>query len=129
MTDPAALEQAWREHHPYTVNLAYQMLGDIGAAEDTAQEAFLRLARVEIEGLQDIRAWLTVVTGRLCLDHVRSARARLERVDTDDVIERAAPGADPADRITLDDEVRAALFEVLNRLSPGERVPPAICRR
>ncbi|GAC53204.1 putative RNA polymerase ECF subfamily sigma factor [Gordonia amicalis NBRC 100051 = JCM 11271] len=111
------------------MNLAYQMLGDIGAAEDTAQEAFLRLARVEIERLQDIRAWLTVVTGRLCLDHVRSARARLERVDTDDVIETAAPGADPADRITLDDEVRAALFEVLNRLSPGERVPPAICRR
>ena len=37
--------QAWRSHHPYLVNLAYQMLGDVGDAEDVAQEAFLRLSR------------------------------------------------------------------------------------
>ena len=33
---------AWRSHRPYLVNLAYQMLGDVGEAEDVAQEAFLR---------------------------------------------------------------------------------------
>ncbi|WP_269455247.1 sigma factor, partial [Mycobacterium scrofulaceum] len=38
---------AWRRHRPYLVNLAYQMLGDIGDAEDVAQEAFLRLSRAE----------------------------------------------------------------------------------
>jgi RNA polymerase sigma-70 factor, ECF subfamily len=119
--------EAWRRHRPYLVNLAYQMLGDVGGAEDVAQEAFLRLSRADVTAIDDVRGWLTVVASRLCLDQVRSARARHERPG-DPALEdqQAARGSsrqlDPADRITLDDEVRAALLEVLRRLSPGERV-------
>lgn len=113
--------EAWRRHRPYLVNLAYQMLGDVGDAEDVAQEAFLRFSRAEIERIEDVRGWLTVVASRLCLDQVRSARVRYERPG--EVQERPAPRrSDPADRVTLDDEVRTALLEVLRRLSPGERV-------
>jgi len=113
--------EAWRSHRPYLINLAYQMLGDVGDAEDVAQEAFLRLSRADIEDIDDVRGWLTVVASRLCLDQVRSARVRYERPG--DVEEQpAARALDPADRVTLDDEVRTALLEVLRRLSPGERV-------
>src|ERR1700742_2544408 len=100
LSDP--ISEAWHRHRPYLVNVAYQILGDVGDAEDVAQEAFLRLSRAgEID---DVRAWLTVVAGRLCLDQVRSARARYERPDEigSDV---AALNPDPADRVTLDDEV------------------------
>lgn len=115
------LAEAWRRHRAYLVNLAYQMLGDIGDAEDVAQEAFLRLSRTEMGEIEDVRGWLTVVASRLCLDQVRSARARYERPG--EVQEPPAPQrSDPADRVTLDDEIRAALLEVLRRLSPGERV-------
>jgi RNA polymerase sigma-70 factor (ECF subfamily) len=118
---------AWRSHRPYLVNLAYQMLGDIGEAEDVAQETFLRLAGTDLSEIDDVRAWLTVVAGRLCLDQVRSARARHERPGVEAALEAGEPlnqsrYPDPADRITLDDEVRGALLEVLRRLSPGERV-------
>ncbi|MDX1889233.1 RNA polymerase sigma factor SigI [Mycolicibacterium sp. 050158] len=116
---------AWREHRPYLVNLAYQMLRDVGEAEDVAQETFLRLSRADADDIADVRAWLTVVAGRLCMDQLRSARARLETkmapeqeaalVDVDVI-------GDPADRVTLDDEVSSALFEVLRQLSPSERV-------
>ncbi|ASW88582.1 RNA polymerase sigma factor SigI [Mycobacterium marseillense] len=116
----ALVVEAWRRHRPYLVNLAYQMLGDIGDAEDVAQEAFLRLSRAEVDGIEDVRGWLTVVASRLCLDQVRSARARYERPG--DIEEQPARRSDPADRITLDDEIRSALLEVLRRLSPGERV-------
>src|SRR6185312_9432513 len=70
---------AWRRHRPYLVNLGYQIIGDVGDAEDVAQEAFLRLSRVDADQIDDVRGWLTVVTSRLCLDHMRSARARYER--------------------------------------------------
>src|SRR5271157_200628 len=70
---------AWRRHRPYLVNLGYQIIGDVGDAEDVAQEAFLRLSRVDPNEIEDVRGWLTVVTSRLCLDLVRSARARYER--------------------------------------------------
>ena len=121
---PSASDQvseAWRRHRPYLVNLAYQMLGDIGEAEDIAQEAFLRLSRADVSEIEDTRGWLTVVASRLCLDQVRSARARYERPG--DIEDQPAPRRiDPADRVTLDDEIRTALLEVLRRLSPGERV-------
>ncbi|OBG22641.1 RNA polymerase sigma factor SigI [Mycobacterium sp. 852002-51057_SCH5723018] len=116
----AQVAEAWRRHRPYLVNLAYQMLGDVGEAEDVAQEAFLRLSRADLDQIDDVRGWLTVVASRLCLDQVRSARARYERPG--EVDEVATARLDPADRVTLDDEVRAALLEVLRRLSPGERV-------
>jgi RNA polymerase sigma-70 factor (ECF subfamily) len=123
MSDTAAVEAAWRSHRPYLVNLAYQMLGDVGEAEDVAQEAFLRLTRTDLAEIDDIRGWLTVVAGRLCLDQLRSARARHERPDEVGAAD-AMPSADPdpADRVTLDDEVREAMLELLRRLSPGERV-------
>ena len=123
MTEPTSVEAAWRSHRPYLVNLAYQMLGDVGEAEDVAQEAFLRLARTNLTEIDDVRGWLTVVAGRLCLDALRSARARRERPDdvaAADLVASTEP--DPADRVTLDDEVRDAMLAVLRRLSPGERV-------
>jgi RNA polymerase sigma-70 factor (ECF subfamily) len=118
---------AWRSHRAYLVNLAYHMIGDVGDAEDVAQEAFLRLARADPSDIDDVRGWLTVVAGRLCLDQVRSARARHERPGEAPALESGEPlnpprFVDPADRITLDDEVHTALLEVLRRLSPGERV-------
>jgi RNA polymerase sigma-70 factor (ECF subfamily) len=121
MSSAPEVDAAWRSHRPYLVNLAYQMLGDVGEAEDVAQEAFLRLSRAS--QVDDVRAWLTVVAGRLCLDQMRSARARHEQPDESGALDIAVSrDADPADRITLDDEVRSALLEVLRRLSPGERV-------
>ncbi|QLL07417.1 RNA polymerase sigma factor SigI [Mycobacterium vicinigordonae] len=120
--------QAWRQHRPYLVNLGYQIIGDVGDAEDVAQEAFLRLSRTDLNEIDDVRGWLTVVASRLCLDQVRSARARYERPDDlDREVHRDGRVADsrlpdPADRVTLDDEIRTALLEVLRRLSPSERV-------
>ena len=123
MNDSPSVEEAWRSHRPYLVNLAYQMLGDVGDAEDVAQEAFLRLARTDAAQIDDTRGWLTVVAGRLCLDQVRSARVRHERPDEGDAVDvMRSTDPDPADRVTLDDEVRGAMLEVLRRLSPGERV-------
>jgi RNA polymerase sigma-70 factor (ECF subfamily) len=123
--------QAWHAHRPYLIDLAFRMLGDIGAAEDVVQDAFSRLLRTRPGEIDDARGWLIVVTSRLCLDQIRSARARRERPHDASEIEFVESGApppqhdmssDPADRVTLDDTVRLALLVVLQRLSPAERV-------
>ncbi len=125
--DDGRISQAYQDHRPYLVDLAFRMLGDIGAAEDIVQDAFSRLMRVEFDEIEDERGWLTVVTSRLCLDQIRSARSRRERAHDATEIEYVAPPADqpladPADRVTFDDEVRLALLVLLQRLSPAERV-------
>lgn len=123
MTEDGVTE-AWRTHHAYLVDLAFRMLGDVGHAEDVVQEAFARLARTAQGEIEDERGWLTVVTSRLCLDQIRSARSRHEFAEDLAVLDATNPAVvpDPADRITLDEDVRLALFVVLQRLSPAERV-------
>ena len=133
--DDEAVIQAWRDHRPYLIDLAFRMLGDIGAAEDVVQDAFSRLLRTRPGEIDDARGWLIVVTSRLCLDQIRSARARRERphdaseIEFVEVSPLPATGSahhdaldDPADRVTLDDSVRLALLVMLQRLSPAERV-------
>ncbi len=127
MQQDARISKAYHDHRPYLVDLAFRMLGDIGAAEDTVQEAFARLLRADSGQVEDERGWLIVVTSRLCLDQIRSARSRRERSHDASEIEFTAPHvqpalADPADRVTFDDDVRLALLVVLRRLSPAERV-------
>ena len=120
-----AVVEAWRAHRRYLVDLAFGVLGDAGVAEDVVQDAFARLANLPAGAIENPRAWLSVVTSRLCLDHLRSARNRREYPA--EIVGAARPvgqyaAVDPADRVTLDDEVRLALSVVLDRLSPAERV-------
>jgi RNA polymerase sigma-70 factor (ECF subfamily) len=124
--DGAKISQAYRDHRPYLVDLAFRMLGDIGAAEDVVQDAFTRLMAAKLSEIEDQRGWLIVVTSRLCLDQIKSARSRRERPHDASEIEFVAPLqpglADPSDRVTFDDGVRLALLVVLQQLSPAERV-------
>ena len=122
------LSEAWLTNRPYLVDLAFSMLRDIGAAEDAVQEAFARLAVADFDSIEDERGWLIVVTSRICLDQINSARSRREQAHETSTIEFAgAPPSprlpvDPADRVTLDDEVKLALLVVLQQLKPAERV-------
>jgi RNA polymerase sigma-70 factor (ECF subfamily) len=115
-------------NRPYLVDLAFAMLRDIGAAEDAVQEAFARLAVADFESIEDTRGWLIVVTSRICLNQINSARSRREQTHDTSTLEFIGPSAsqalpvDPADRVTLDDEVRLALLLVLQQLKPAERV-------
>jgi RNA polymerase sigma-70 factor (ECF subfamily) len=119
------IAEAWTAHRPYLIDLAFRMLSDIGAAEDVVQEAFFRLVQTPLGGVDDARGWLIVVTSRLCLDHIKSAPWRRERpadMAARSDPDRGAAAVDPADRVTLDDEVRLALLVMLERLTPAERV-------
>jgi len=125
--DPGKISQAYQDHLPYLIDLAFRMVGDISAAEDIVQDAFSRLIRADLGEIEDERGWLIVVTSRLCLDQIKSARSRREHVHDSSAIEFISPPAqpalaDPADRVTFDDGVRLALLVMLQRLSPAERV-------
>lgn len=89
--------------------------------------ASIRCATSARETRRPPRTLRPSAVSRLCVDHIRSARVRRERLGDAAQLETAAPvgrpaPVDPADRITLDDEVRIALSVVLQRLGPAERV-------
>ena len=64
------------------VSLAYRLLGSLAEAEDAVQETYARwyaLSRPQQDAIETPGAWLTTVASRICLDLLRSARARRER--------------------------------------------------
>jgi RNA polymerase sigma-70 factor (ECF subfamily) len=120
-------------HRPYLFTVAYRMLGSRHDAEDVLQEAFLRAERAGGDDVVEPRAWLTRIVSRLALDRLTSARARREQYtgpwlpeplvgDLGDLGGVGAPGTlDPADSVTLDDQISLAFLRVLETLSPAER--------
>jgi len=68
----------FEQHRPLLFSIAYRMLGSVMEAEDIVQETFLRFSKSSIETLQSPKAFLSKITTRLCLDHLKSAKvARL----------------------------------------------------
>ncbi len=121
-TDRIATE--WLDDRAYLIAIASRILADPIEAQDIVQDAFARLAVQRIEEIEDLRGWLVVVVRRLALDRIGSAHRRLSRpTDPYALAPRGSEGQapDPADRVTLDDEVRRALAVVLDQLSPAER--------
>jgi RNA polymerase sigma-70 factor (ECF subfamily) len=119
----ARLGRAWRDDHRFLLNVAFRVLGSLSEAEDAVQEAFARLVDQNLDEIDDVRRWLTVVVSRLCFDRLRSAdRQRRSATALDDLEPLRARDMEPADRITLDDEVRLALHIVMTQLTPAERI-------
>jgi RNA polymerase sigma-70 factor (ECF subfamily) len=109
---------------PYLLRVAYSHLGSLSEAEDTVQEAWLRLQRADRAEIRNLRAWLTTVVSRLAFDALTSARSRRERYIgpwLPEPLVEADAGADPAGRMDLDESVSMAMLVVLESLSPAER--------
>ncbi len=108
--------ESFEAERPRLVRIAARVLDDHAEAEDIVQQAWLRLERTDAD-IESLRAWLTTVTTRLCLDRLRSRSP----IPTGEV-EVAAVVPDVADEVSLADTVGVALQVVLNRLTPRERV-------
>ncbi len=108
---------------PRLRGLAYRMLGSVAEAEDAVQDAWLRWARVESDSIEEPRAWLVRVVTRLCIDRLRSARARREEYVgpwlPEPLVEDAAPP--PAQAMERAEDLTVAFLLALERLSPLER--------
>ncbi|MGF6177891.1 sigma-70 family RNA polymerase sigma factor [Ensifer sp. 4252] len=119
-----SLEQ-FETNRPHLRAVACRMLGSLNEAEDAVQETWLRLSQTEAGDITNLDGWLTTVTARICLDILRSRKARreepLDKIESDP-IGTGEPGKSPEDQISAADSVGLALFVVLEKLAPAERL-------
>lgn len=125
MTRRDWLAEEFERHRPHLRAVAYRMLGSVAEAQDAVQEAWLRLDRRDPGGDDDLRGWLTVVVGRICLDALRRRKARREQFAgtwLPEPIIGWEPASDPEREMELADSVGLALLVVLESLTPRERL-------
>jgi RNA polymerase sigma factor (sigma-70 family) len=119
------LARRFEENRTHLRAVAYRMLGSVSEADDAVQEAWLRLSRSEAGELENLRAWLTTVVGRVCLDMLRSRRSRHEEPlgpHVPEPIVSREDEVDPEHEALLADSVGLALLVVLETLTPAERL-------
>ena len=120
MTDPAV---SFEPHRRRLRGLAYRMLGSIAEAEDAVQDTYLRWHAADRDSVSDPRAFLTTTATRICLDMLKSARARRESYVgpwlPEPVLDTEALAPDK--QTELAEDLSIALLLALDRLSPLER--------
>jgi len=125
MSDQDWLTERFEAHRGHLRGVAYRMLGSLAEADDAVQESWIRLSRSDTSDVENLRAWLTTVVARVCLNQLRARRARREsplEVHVADPILSPQDGIDPEHEALLGDSIGLALLAVLETLTPAERV-------
>src|SRR5256714_6437471 len=113
------LAERFEAHRPRLRTVAYQMLGSTTEADDAVQEAWLRLSRSDVDGIENLGGWLTTVVARVSLDMLRSRASRREDpagAHPPDHIESPTTGSDPELEALLADTDGAPLLVVPDTL-------------
>jgi RNA polymerase sigma-70 factor, ECF subfamily len=119
------LAEEFERHRDHLRAVGYRMLGSVSEADDAVQEAWLRLDGSDPGGTDDLRGWLTVVVGRICLDALRRRKSRREQLAGSwlpEPIVRMANDAEPERDAVMADSVGLALLVVFESLTPPERL-------
>src|SRR6516165_7972820 len=119
------LAEEFEQHRAYLRTIAYRMLGSVADSDDAVQEAWIRLSRSDADAVENLRAWLTTVVARVCLDMLRSRQTRQEVYGDSWLPEPVVvigDEADPEQEALVADSVGLALLTVLETLTPAERL-------
>ena len=118
--DPRA-DDAFTEDRPRLVGLAYRILGSLADAEDVVSEVWFRWDRTDRSGIERPQAWLTTVTTRAALDHLRARRRRTVDYPGPWLPEPIVGAPGPEEAAELADSLTLGFLILLDELGPVER--------
>ena len=121
MDDQDFLARQFEVHRAHLRAVSYRMLGSYSEAEDAVQDAWLRVSRAGVEGVDNLAGWLTTVVARVCLNHLR-ARKREDVLDDEVSLTHRDFTPGPEGEAELADSVGLAMLVVLDTLTPVERL-------
>src|SRR5256884_1013698 len=120
------MEESFESYRPYLFSIAYRMLGSAMDAEDMVQETYLRYQSTPKDDIRSLKAYLSTILIRLCMDQLQLARRKREQyvgpwlpeliltADTAEVV-------DPQERVDKHESISLAFLVLLEQLQPFER--------
>jgi RNA polymerase sigma-70 factor, ECF subfamily len=118
--------ESFETYRPYLFAIAYRMLGSAMDAEDMVQETYLRSQSTEPATIRSLKALLTTIISRLCLDQLQLARRKREVYVgpwlPEPILTTTTPASeDPAERVEREESISLAFLALLEQLQPFER--------
>ncbi|MDF2926793.1 MAG: hypothetical protein K0R57_5707 [Paenibacillaceae bacterium] len=120
---PELFQRLFREHYPGVARKLYALTGDYAAAEDLAQEVFLRLYQNPPDRLEAVGAWLHRVLTRVAYDYLRqraSSKSLLEK-ETARVTAGPESAAPSGETEVIREWEKQVVRRVLQKLSDRDR--------
>jgi len=118
--------ESFETYRSYLFSIAYRMLGSAMDAEDMVQETYLRYQTTPPETIIVLKAFLTTILTRLCMDQLHLARRKREvyvgpwlpePIDTTDTGDLAKV----EERVDKEESISLAFMVLLEQLQPVER--------
>src|SRR5256884_1042584 len=118
--------ESFESYRPYLFSIAYRMLGSAMDAEDMVQETYLRYQTTPAEPIRSLKAYLTTIIIRLCMDQLQLARRKREVyvgpwLPEPILTTTTSASEDPAERVDREESISLAFLVLLEQLQPFER--------
>ena len=126
------MAESFESYRTYLFAIAYRMLGSAMDAEDMVQETYIRYQATPPETIRSLKAYLTTILTRLCMDQLQLAHRKREQyigpwlpepiltTETSAMAETAET-ADPEKRVDMQESISLAFLMLLEQLQPFER--------
>src|SRR2546430_10014298 len=118
--------ETFESYRPYLFSIAYRMLGSAMDAEDMVQETYLRYQTTPAEPIRSLKAYLTSIIIRLCMDQLQLARRKREVyvgpwLPEPILTTTTTSSGDPAELVDREESISLAFLVLLEQLQPFER--------
>ncbi len=118
--------ESFETYRPYLFAIAYRMLGSAMDAEDMVQETYLRYQTAKPETIHSLKAYLSTILIRLCMDQLNLARRKREQyvgpwLPEPILTAETAETEDPEKRVEMEESISLAFLVLLEQLQPFER--------
>jgi RNA polymerase sigma-70 factor (ECF subfamily) len=120
------MEESFETYRPYLFSIAYRMLGSAMDAEDMVQETYIRSSATPKEPIRSLKAYLTTIISRLCVDQLQLARRKRELyvgpwLPEPILTATTSDAADPELRLETAESISLAFLVMLEQFQPFER--------
>ena len=120
------MEETFESNRPYLFAIAYRMLGSAMDAEDMVQETYIRYQKAQPENLHSLKAYLTTILTRLCIDQLDLAFRKRELyvgpwLPEPILTEEVPEVVNPEKKVEREESISLAFLVLLEKLQPFER--------
>src|SRR6185503_14438257 len=126
MNHRKSMEETFETYRPYLFSIAYRMLGSAMDAEDMVQETYIRSSAAPKEPIRSLKAYLTTIISRLCMDQLDLARRKRELyagpwLPEPILTATDSEAADPEKHVEMAESIALAFLVLLEQFQPFER--------